>query len=131
VRIALVMTGGVSLAVWIGGVTAEVYRATRKHGLYKQLLSELSSDVTVDVITGASAGGLNGVFLAAALSRNLQVEEFDELRDVWLRTGSLDALFRNPREKNPPSMMKGDAYFEVQIENVLRGWLGTGKSALK
>ena len=29
VRLAVVMTGGVSLAVWIGGVVAEIYRAVR------------------------------------------------------------------------------------------------------
>jgi patatin-related protein len=130
VRVALVMTGGVSLAVWIGGVAAELYRAYHKDGLYELLLDELRSDITIDVISGASAGGLNGVFLGAALSRNLTVDEFSQLREVWLSTGSIKALLRSPRENNPPSLMKGDDYFQVQIENVLRGWLRSRKSAL-
>ena len=37
VRLAVVMTGGVSLAVWIGGVVAEIYRAVRGAGIYGAL----------------------------------------------------------------------------------------------
>jgi patatin-related protein len=127
VRLALVMTGGVSLAVWMGGVTAEIYRLVRREeGRYRLLLDTLWADATVDVVTGASAGGLNGVFLASALARDLPVGEFDSLRDVWLSSGSLMSLLRNPRQRNPPSLLKGDEYFKVQIERVLGSWLQYG-----
>jgi patatin-related protein len=122
VEIALVMNGGVSLAVWIGGVAAEVYRAVRGDGLYGDLLKALDTRVSVDVITGASAGGLNGAFFAAALSRNLSATRFDELREVWLQAGSFQELLRDPLKKNPPSLLKGDEYFRPQIEQVLLGW---------
>jgi hypothetical protein len=36
-RMALVMTGGVSLAVWMGGVSAEIYRAVKQDGPYEDL----------------------------------------------------------------------------------------------
>ncbi|MDQ1425162.1 MAG: hypothetical protein QOD72_2660, partial [Acidimicrobiaceae bacterium] len=131
IRLAVVMTGGVSLAVWIGGVVAEIYRAHKRVGLYKPLLDALRSDVTIDIVTGASAGGLNGVFLGAALSRQVDVEQFDGLRDVWLTAGSMIALLRDPYQRNPPSLLKGDAYLLVEIEKVLRGWLKWGKNQFK
>jgi hypothetical protein len=37
IRLALVMTGGVSLAVWMGGVAGEIYRATHFDDLYGEL----------------------------------------------------------------------------------------------
>jgi patatin-related protein len=117
IAVALVMNGGVSLAVWIGGVAAEVYRACRRDGV-----DALHANVTVDVITGASAGGLNGVFLAAALSRDLPVEVFDGLRDVWLQAGSFAELLRDPLDANPPSLLKGDEFFRKEIERVLLTW---------
>ena len=110
-RFAVVMTGGVSLAIWMGGVTAEIYRAVCGDGLYGGLLGALEATASVDVITGASAGGLNGAFLATAVSRQLDTNEFDSLRDTWMRSGSLTALLRSPRERNPPSLLRGDAYF--------------------
>ena len=126
VRLALVMTGGVSLAVWMGGVTAEIYRLLHRKSRYGPLLEKLDAEATVDVVTGASAGGINGVFLASALARDLPVGEFDSLRDVWLSSGSLMALLRNPRQRNPPSLLKGDEYFKAQIERVLESWLQYG-----
>ncbi len=122
-RLALVMTGGVSLAIWMGGVTAEIFRAVQADGLYGTLLDALGAEATVDVVTGASAGGLNGVFLSSAITRDLPIAEFDSLRDVWMTSGSLTALLRNPRIRNPPSILRGDEYFRPEIERVLRRWL--------
>jgi patatin-related protein len=45
--------------------------------------------VLVDVITGASAGGLNGVLYASALRSGASV---DDLRRVWLQRGSMARL---------------------------------------
>ena len=61
-RIAPVMTGGTSLAVWIGGVTAELYSVVNREpgepptsatDVYGNLLELTSTDAIVDVITGA------------------------------------------------------------------------------
>jgi len=59
-RLAVVMTGGVSLAVWMGGVALEIDRLRRcQPGTYAKLLGLTASEVRVDVISGSSAGGLN------------------------------------------------------------------------
>src|SRR5262245_15051597 len=73
-RLALVMNGGISLAVWMGGVTNEFDRARcdgllkDPPGLYAQLLDLFQSTLRIDVIAGTSAGGLNGALLGAAVA---------------------------------------------------------------
>ncbi len=122
-NVALAMNGGVSLAVWIGGVSSEFYRATRGEGLYGALEQFVDTSVVIDVMTGASAGGLNGVFLAAATTRDLPATAFDELRDVWLSVGSFSNLLRNPATKDPPSVLKGDEVFLAEAGKVLARWM--------
>lgn len=60
---------------------------------YFELLRALGSDieirVVVDVISGASAGGINGIFLARALAYDL---DFGPLRDMWMRLGDIEEL---------------------------------------
>ena len=62
-RLAPVMTGGTSLAVWMGGVTAEIFRLLvsdkqdsddRLSSIYRGLLDLTHTTPTVDVITGWS-----------------------------------------------------------------------------
>lgn len=125
IRLALAMNGGVSLAVWIGGVTLELYRASKadEPSIYAELLALSRSRLVIDVVAGASAGGLNGGLLAAAWSRDLPSQVFAGLGDVWLDTGSFSDLVRNPFDSDPPSLLKGDEYFLPQLEHVLERWI--------
>lgn len=116
-RLALVMNGGVSLAIWIGGVAMEINRLVRGDGVYGEVLEMLQSTARVDVIAGASAGGINGALLAMAVAHDRQLES---LRKVWLDQGSLAALFRSPFQADPPSLMKGDEYFLERLKQVFR-----------
>lgn len=125
VRLATVMTGGVSLAVWMGGVTAELYRAQAGTGVYGELAEALDLRVHIDVISGTSAGGLNGVLLAAALARRLPAEEMASVARVWLEDGDLARLLRSPFEADPPSLMRGDEHFLPVIREVLTRWEST------
>ncbi|MFF8289652.1 hypothetical protein ACF068_10560 [Streptomyces sp. NPDC016309] len=72
IRLAVVMNGGVSLAVWIGGVAVELHHLAMARRwaepVYRPLLDLLHADARVDVIAGTSAGGLNGAFLALGLA---------------------------------------------------------------
>ena len=69
------MRGGVSLSVWIGGACAEVDElrtSVRSEqdappAFWRLLLDLTGHDtVAVDILAGASAGGLNAVIYAAA-----------------------------------------------------------------
>ena len=108
-RLALVCYGGVSLAVYMHGVTKEIWhlaRASRDfhsgkepsggvEGVYRRLLAHIADErqlrlrVIPDIITGASAGGINAVFLADAVHSGHSLEPLTEL---WLRRADIDEL---------------------------------------
>ncbi|HEY2226259.1 MAG TPA: patatin-like protein [Xanthobacteraceae bacterium] len=123
-RIALVCSGGVSLAVYMHGMTKEILKLVRassalhrmadrteranaayidqagRHdrefdteAIYFELLREIGRvvelRVIVDVIAGASAGGINGTMLARALSHDLPM---GALRDLWLDNADISVL---------------------------------------
>ncbi len=128
IRLGLVLNGGVSLAVWIGGVTHEIdnlRRAAASGGdspidstapLYRRLLEILEEDVIVDVIAGASAGGINGVLLATAIYNG---RPLPNLRETWIGIGDFQTLLRSPSEANPPSLMQGDSVLLVEMRRLI------------
>ncbi|MCA0908809.1 patatin-like protein [Qipengyuania gaetbuli] len=108
-RIALVCYGGVSLAVYMHGVTRELWhlaRASRDYhsgvaprrgvdGVYTELLAAIEDKhalrlrVVPDIMSGASAGGINAVFLAQAIHSGQSLEP---LTDLWLEVADVDIL---------------------------------------
>lgn len=116
-RIALVMNGGVSLAVWIGGVANEINRAVRADGVYGRLLDLTASSARVDVISGTSAGGINGALLALA---QVYGSDLAVVRSVWLDRGAFDELLRSPYESNPESLLRGNEYFLKELRRAFR-----------
>ncbi|RVQ69116.1 patatin-like protein [Croceicoccus ponticola] len=108
-RIALVCYGGVSLAVYMHGVTKEVLKlaeASRAFrdglpqpagspGAYHALLQAISDHgatrlrVIPDILSGTSAGGMNAIFLAQAL---LTGRSLDPLTRLWLECADSDVL---------------------------------------
>lgn len=108
-RLALVMNGGVSLAVWMGGVSYEISRVVGcTHPVYQGLQDLTRTRARVDVISGSSAGGVNGAALALCCAYN---KSFYPLRNVWLEKGAFDLMLRPPSEADPPSLLNGDGYF--------------------
>ncbi len=107
-RVALAMRGGVSLAVWIGGALAELDLARRamvdpdsltantpaeqeRGRRYAGLLQALGyTSIKVDVLAGASAGGLNAVIYGFAQSVGSDLEW---LKGVWESKGDIWKLF--------------------------------------
>lgn len=109
-RIALVCYGGISLAVYMHGVTKELWHATRAsrafhcpegsppvgvETVYLRLFEEiaLTRDLRLrllnDIVSGASAGGINGVFLAQAIATGQSLEP---LTAMWLERADIDVL---------------------------------------
>jgi patatin-related protein len=123
-RIALVCFGGVSLAVYMHGISKEILKLIRASSalhaisdrawrakasffdfadrddpehdtedVFFELLREIGRRaelrVVVDIIAGASAGGINGTMLARALSHDLPM---DKLRDLWLENADVTVL---------------------------------------
>ena len=123
-RIALVCSGGISLSIYMHGISKEILKLVRASkslhsiddrlarsaasffdyadvtdpeydtdAIYFELLQHLGKDlelrVVVDVIAGASAGGINGTMLARALSHDLPM---GALRELWLDHADVDDL---------------------------------------
>src|SRR5688572_15932617 len=86
IRLGLVVYGGVSLAIYINGVADELFRTVRGRGIYKLLKRLLDSDIVLDVVSGTSAGGINGLFLAYALTND---REFADCAMLWRDQGAL------------------------------------------
>ncbi|MEY3634068.1 MAG: hypothetical protein RLZZ61_478 [Pseudomonadota bacterium] len=108
-RLALICYGGVSLAIYMHGVTREIWhmvRASRafhddapptrpSESVYHDLLTEMSRvsgvklRVLTDIIAGSSAGGINGIFLSQAIVTGQSLEP---LTDMWLDMADVDVL---------------------------------------
>jgi patatin-related protein len=156
-RLAVVMYGGVSLAIYIGGVAREllgVVRATAPspddpavaglsdeeltaaERIYRRIAqttegaatfaaapaAPLRRNVTIDIITGTSAGGMNGVFLAKALAND---RTLDELLKLWVEEGDLAKLLNDAESVRgtalapttpPPSLLNGRRIYLKLLE---------------
>ncbi|CCH33485.1 patatin-like protein [Actinosynnema sp. NPDC047251] len=117
IRFAVVLNGGVSLAVWMGGVVLELDRLTRGDGVYADLLDLVGSTARADVITGTSAGGINGA--ALALSQVNGNAKLERLRDLWAEQGRMEQLLRTPFRGSPVSLLKGDEFFLPRLHEAL------------
>lgn len=143
VRLATTMTGGVSLAVWMGGVAREInllaqasdqrrvesngadqpqlgHAATPATGrlldFYLRLLRLLDVVVDVDILSGTSAGGINAALLGFARANS---RDLGGLRELWLDLGSMLDLLRDPTDPALPSLMYGDRKLLADLANEL------------
>lgn len=88
-KIALVLSGGVSLGSYTGGAVTELLLALARN--------EAAGPVRVHVITGTSAGALNAALAARALAVNPGVVPWIER--AWLDGADAEHLL-NPRRKD-------------------------------
>jgi patatin-related protein len=118
VRFAVVLNGGVSLAVWMGGVVLELDRITRSSDGYRHLCGLVGASARADVISGTSAGGINGA--ALALAQVNPRADLNVLRDLWSEQGRMDLLLRTPFKGAPVSLLKGDEFFLPRLQDAMR-----------
>ncbi|MFS0896089.1 DUF3376 domain-containing protein [Mycolicibacterium litorale] len=135
-RLALAMRGGVSLAVWIGGAVAELdlfrracnnldigpdpngYRKARAK-TYRGLLEDTRrfNRVEIDILAGASAGGLNAVLFGLAQACDTVMD--DTVRRTWIRDGGIWELLREPGSGRVQSILQGDGRLFTVVREAL------------
>ena len=116
IRVGLVMYGGVSLTTYTNGVAREFHDAVRGRGVYALVKALTDSDFVVDVMSGTSAGGINGVLLGYCLANGYEFGQFEQL---WRERGSLmDLVVPAGNLEGTHSLLDGD-YFLGQLQEAL------------
>ena len=117
VRLGIVMYGGVSLAVYENGVANELYRAVKGKGFYELIKQLIHSDIVVDIISGTSAGGINGIFLAYALANG---RDFSTCANLWREQGDILKLLRKTSDETANSVLDSEGYYQSKLEGAFR-----------
>jgi patatin-related protein len=97
--------------------TADASRARHAKLIDELLAASGYSRVAVDVIAGASAGGLNGALLACSIVHGMPFGP--GIRDLWLELGDIAKLARR-RSLQPPSVLDGDGRFYVPLRDAMQ-----------
>jgi patatin-related protein len=143
VRFAVVMYGGVSLAIYINGIAQELLRLVRSTApkpagtaisgserVYRMVsyllaaeqdgtpqttispaIEKASTDpeslpptrFVVDILSGTSAGGINGIFLGKALANG---QDMQQLYDLWLQQGDIEVLINDQKSIEKPLLLQ-------------------------
>jgi predicted acylesterase/phospholipase RssA len=142
VRVAMALNGGASLAVWMGGCAVELDSARRADvaeadaageslpgpgRIYHAICDAFDRRFVVDILTGASAGGINGALLAAAMRHGRRLDP-DFLRNRWLALGDFTQMLQATSEPSPESLMRG-SYFHDQLVSTFKALLDREPSA--
>ncbi|UKA52310.1 DUF3376 domain-containing protein [Arthrobacter sp. FW305-BF8] len=90
----------------------------RRAQAYASLLVEAQYDrVEIDILAGASAGGLNCILYAVAQMVGAAPDE--TILKTWQRDGGLQELMRPPGLRRVKSILRGDEYFFPRIRQAL------------
>lgn len=132
IRFAVVLYGGISLAIYMNGIAQELLRMVRASAdldrtkltgterLYRRLAASIGADgsysetgsdrvrsrFVIDIISGTSAGGINGVALAKALAGSNP--DLAGLEQVWLDEADLGRLLNDTRDAARGRRSQGD-----------------------
>ena len=92
-----------------------------RRSIYRDLLDLADLDhVEIDVLAGASAGGLNAVLYGTALANGQRI---DDMREVWADLAEIPPLLRQTAKwpgRFVPSPLRGDEYFYLALRDRLR-----------
>jgi patatin-related protein len=163
VRFAVVMYGGVSLAIYINGIAQELLRLVRSTArkqqpafegterIYRKVshlladesmtmeeLNQATEDTSslpptrflVDILSGTSAGGINGIFLAKALANG---QDMEELKNLWVTEGDIETLINDKRSiekplalQDPPASLLNSERMYLKLLQAFEGMDDTG-----
>src|SRR5215469_1228654 len=121
-KLAVTIAGAVSLGSYEAGVLWEVLDAIRQHNQHP----ETSPDdrVVIDVLTGASAGGMTAVILAQKLlygADEFQGPYDNPLYNTWVKRISLEGLQDTRDDENPLQSIFSSNLIRQISEEVITG----------
>ncbi len=85
---------------------------------YGPILAAARATAIADIISGTSAGGINGAALALAQANRRA--DLRSLRTLWAEQGRMEQLLRRPFQGKPTSMLRGDEYFLPELRRAMK-----------
>ncbi len=120
-RLAITIAGAVSLGSYEAGVLYEVLEALRQHN---ELPVNANNKIIVDVLTGASAGGMTATIVAQKLlfeASSLQGAYTNSLYRPWVRDISLEGLLKLQPSENPThSILSSSLVEDISIRYLMQ-----------
>lgn len=106
-RLAITISGAVSLGSYEAGVLYEVFKAIGEHNQHPDTIRNPAERIEIDVITGASAGGMN-----AAVAAQILLAGADRLRNAtdnpfylpWVKEADILDLLAGTPATDPPGL---------------------------
>ena len=123
----LVLFGGGSLAIYMNGIAQEFFHAVQGNGIFKLMKAITDSEIVVDIISGTSAGGINGIFLAYALTNRA---DFSQCSRLWLEQGNIGQLLRSPFQGPATSLLNSEGYYLPKLQAAFQAMGGRTNSPL-
>jgi Patatin-like phospholipase len=122
-RLAITIAGAVSLGSYEAGVLYEILEALRQHNEFCDQQQRPDERILIDVLTGASAGGMTAVIATQKLLYE-QTALIDPAKnsffDPWVAEISLDNLFQlRPGENPSSSLFSSDLIREIADRHIL------------
>ena len=79
--------------------------------IYHAMCEAFDRQLVIDLMSGSSAGGINGALLGAAITGRRRLHP-DFIRGKWLTLGDFETLMHKLQTPSPTSLMGGHAFFE-------------------
>ena len=94
--------------------------------VYNGLCNAFKRKLVVDLMSGASAGGINGAMLGCATTHDRRLHP-DFVRNKWLVLGDLSLLLERSSKSDPRSLMRGN-YFQEHLLRTFQALCGDTKA---
>jgi hypothetical protein len=126
-RLAITIAGAVSLGSYEAGVLYEILAAIAAHNTDVRTTPE--EKIYIDIITGASAGGMSSAILAQKLlfeGTSLAGQDSNALHDPWINEISLDQLLNHTSGDNPTHSVFSSQLIEKISRKYITSRYGNG-----
>lgn len=103
-RLAITIAGAVSLGSYEAGVLYEIIRAIGAHNTDPETLKNDAEKIEIDVLSGASAGGMTAVIAAQNLlydGASMAAADNNPFYNPWVADISLDGLLKLDKKPDP------------------------------
>lgn len=80
--------------------------AVAQRTMYNAICRAFGRELVIDLMSGASAGGINGALLSCAIAHERRLQP-NFLRTKWLQLGDLSTLLQRTSNPGPRSLMRG------------------------